>query len=364
MSPSLWSRVKQAQIVQVLVVYAGASWLVLEIASVFIDEFGLPGWFFQATILLLLIGLVTLGTTAWVQMRAAESKTPESVRPPWEVDLVDIKETVARGRLPRLTWGRTALVGVMAFCLLFGFAGLFVLFNPPTGSSGTPAPSESVAPGVAVLPFRAVGPEMDFWREGIIDLLVPDLDGVAGLRAVDPRNVMSRWRRAFGEAAEAPDRDAALAVADEAGASFAVIGSAVALGGGAVRLAAEVFDTGSRESLGRAQVEGVADSILSLVDDLSVEILRTRVLPEGTDIPQLDLRSVTSRSLPAIRAYLEGEQQYRLGKWRAAHDSYSRALEADSMFALALYRLNIVEGWDGDPVTIGTDEGLRAAELS
>lgn len=364
MSPNLWSRVKRAQIVQVLVVYAGASWLVLEVASVFIDEFGLPGWFFQAAILLLLIGLVILGTTAWVQMRAPESQTPASMRPPWEVDLVDVKETEARGGLPHLTWGRVAIAGIISFSLLFGFAGGFVLLNPPADDAGSPAIPASVAPGVAVLPFRAVGPDMDFWREGIVDLLVPNLDGVAGLRAVDPRNVLSRWRRAFGEAADAPDREAALAVAGETGASFAVMGSAVALGGGVVRLTAEVFDARSRESLGRAQVEGAADSILSLVDDLSVEILRTRVLPRGTDVPQLDLRSVTSGSLAAIRAYLEGEQQYRLGNWRAAHNSYSRALEADSTFALALYRLNIVEGWDGDPVTIGTDEGLRAAELS
>jgi hypothetical protein len=86
MSPSLWSRVKQAQIVQVLVVYAGASWLVLEIASVFIAEFELPGWFFQATILFLLLGLIVLGTTAWVQMRVAGSHSQPRMRPPWEVN--------------------------------------------------------------------------------------------------------------------------------------------------------------------------------------------------------------------------------------------------------------------------------------
>lgn len=315
MSPRLWSRVKQAQIVQVLVVYAGASWLVLEIASVFIDEFGLPGWFFQATILLLLVGLVILGTTAWVQMRGAGSRGPGGAASPWEVDLLDIKENVARGRLPRLTWGRAAVAGLIAISLLFGFAGLFVLLNPrPSGTSRPMTSAEPVAPGVAVLPFRTVGPEMGLLREGMVDMLTFNLDGVAGLRVVDPRGVLSRWRQAFGEGSTAPDRSAALAVAGEAGASYAVIGSAVALGGGAIRLAAEVFDAATLESLGRAQLEGAADSIHRLVDDLSISLLQTRVAQKGAELPQLDLSSVTTRSLPALRAYLEGEQQYRLGR--------------------------------------------------
>lgn len=39
---NLFSRLKQARLVHVLAVYAGASWLILEATGVFIEQLGLP----------------------------------------------------------------------------------------------------------------------------------------------------------------------------------------------------------------------------------------------------------------------------------------------------------------------------------
>ena len=49
----LLSRLKKARIVQVLVVYFGASWVVLQIAEILQEAFALPSWVLPFTILLL-----------------------------------------------------------------------------------------------------------------------------------------------------------------------------------------------------------------------------------------------------------------------------------------------------------------------
>jgi hypothetical protein len=54
---------------QILALYAGASWLVLQVVDVVKDNLGLPDWVFPFAMLLLLIGLPIIVATAVVQGR-------------------------------------------------------------------------------------------------------------------------------------------------------------------------------------------------------------------------------------------------------------------------------------------------------
>jgi len=60
---------------QVLALYAGASWVVLQVVDVVKDNMGLPDWVFPFALILLLIGLPIIVATAMVQGRRA----PETV---------------------------------------------------------------------------------------------------------------------------------------------------------------------------------------------------------------------------------------------------------------------------------------------
>jgi serine/threonine-protein kinase len=60
-------------------------------------------------------------------------------------------------------------------------------------------------------------------------------------------------------------------------------------------------------------------------------------------------RAATS-SLPALKAYLEGEALFRRSDFESAARAYHRAVKADSTFALAWGRLWLVQSWAGtDP---------------
>lgn len=348
-SPSLWSRLKDAHLFRVLVIYLATAWVVLQIVGLFIETMDLPRWTMPWTLVLLFVGLVVVLATAWIQSHPLmpQREAADEVPSDWEVDLGEIKESVARGRLPHLNWMRVILGGAFAFSLLFGFAGLYVVIQDRGRTfSPTEAIAEGAAPGIAVLPFTVQGEGLDVWREGMVSLLSTGLDGAAGLRAIDNRTVLARWDEHVPDTSTA-DLATALEVARATRASYAVVGSAVAIGRD-VRLVADVYDVANGQSLGRAQAEGAPDSVYALVDELSFGVLRTILKAPQEELPRLDLARVTTSSLSALKAFLDGESFFRRSNFEAAIPAYQRAVEADSTFALALARLAFTYGWTED----------------
>jgi class 3 adenylate cyclase/tetratricopeptide (TPR) repeat protein/TolB-like protein len=302
------------------------------------------------------------------------SRVLKGVRGEWRLFAVtscpaEAKSRHASGWLPRLGRRQAILVGLLAGGLLLGLATLQTLHRDrgsaaarpaaEVGDSGAPAVKAGTAPGIAVLPFTVTGPDLALWREGMVDLLSLNLDGAAGIRAIDPRTVLSKWRSDIGEDRDPADREAALQVARRAGGRYALLGSMVGSRDG-VRLSAEVYDLQSGALRGKAQVDGSPDSLLSLIDRLSVEVLRAGLVQGTAELPEPDLRRITTSSLPALKAYLEGEQEFRAHHFKEATAAFSRAVAADSTFAFALYRLSLQCGWEVD---IGCDPSVNYDSL-
>jgi serine/threonine-protein kinase len=89
------------------------------------------------------------------------------------------------------------------------------------------------------------------------------------------------------------------------------------------------------------------------------------VLSAGRTIGSVRRTSIGSKSVLALKAFLQGEQFYRRGLWDSALTRYDQAIAADSTFALALVRMALVLGWN--PPTTGAyeprDEYMRRATL-
>lgn len=327
--------------------YLGASWVILEVTATLQDVLSLPEWTAPVAFVLLLSGLLVILATAWAQShpalnaREAAGDVPDS----WEIEVRDIGRSIREGRLPHLTWARAIVGGAFVFSLLFGFAGLYVLLRE-TGTGPGPAPlaaESGAAPGVAVVPFSVSAPELELWREGLVDLLSTNLDGPGGLRGIDSRTVLARWSESVPDDTR-PDLSGMLAVARDAGGTWAVVGSLVGTSS-AVRLSADVYEVGSGAKLGTARAEGAAADIMALVDQLSVEVVRLLLGEEtGRDRVQ-HLSALTTPSLPALQAYLEGEAHYRRSEFQQAVDRFRAAVEEDSVFALAWLRLHDAYGW-------------------
>lgn len=229
------------------------------------------------------------------------------------------------------------------------------------------APGMAVAsvpvPGVAVLPFRTTGADPELWHEGIVDLLSYNLEGLGKLRKIDPVTVLAGWRRMGGSASNALTSDQAREVGRRLGSRYVVTGRAVQIGGD-VQLIAEVQDVATGTMRGAVRVTRSTDSTSALVDALTLELLRGHLLPTDGEYRPPSLSRATTTSLPALKAYLAGEREYRIANWKSAARQYQRAVEADSNFASAWFRLSSTCGWEGCPGQSGDEYTRRALELA
>jgi len=345
-NPSLWSRLKQARIVQVLLVYLGVSWGILQAVDVLQNTLALPDWVGPVAVILLLIGMLIILATAWVQsLPSTDAKEVAGEVPSdWQIAPKDLGRSLFSGKLPHLNWGRAVLGGAVALSLLFGASGLFVTL---TGNRPALGPSEAgasaAADGIAVVPFDVRGTDLEIWREGMMDLLTNNLDGVGGYRTIDSRTVMARWRRTVGDD-PAPDLEMALRAAGSTGARFALSGSVVGLGDD-VRLVANIYDLATGEELAQGSAEGPSGEVLTLADDLAVETMRALLQATGREGGDITAETMTTSSLPALRSFLEGERHYRRGEFAEAVQGYELAVDADPTFAIALIRLSEAYGW-------------------
>ena len=204
------------------------------------------------------------------------------------------------------------------------------------------AVAEGAAPGIAVLPFTVQGAGLEVWREGMVDLLSTNLDGAGGLRAIDSRTVLARWSEAAGRRRSAISRRRSRSAAGPARAMRC--SGAWSRSGDGVRLSAEVYDVEEAASSARARSKARRTACsCSSTGSRSRSCARSA----GTRPPPADvnLARATTTSLPALKAFMEGEVLYRRGDFDAAVPAYERAVEADSTFALANFRLSTAYGW-------------------
>jgi tetratricopeptide (TPR) repeat protein len=235
--------------------------------------------------------------------------------------------------------------GVFAFSLLVGLAGAYVLFKDrgETLAPTVAVASDDAAPAIAVMPFSVRGEGLELWREGMVDALSANLEGAGGLRTIASQTILARWEE-LGGGDEATDLSSQLDVARATGARYTLTGSVISTGSN-LRLSADVYDSASGEPLGHGQVEGAPDSMFVLVDRLSIAVLREMLSDEELRTSAMSLAAVTTPSLDALKAYLEAEAHYRRGDFESAVPAYERAIEADSTFAMANYRLENSYGW-------------------
>ncbi|MFN2567106.1 MAG: BTAD domain-containing putative transcriptional regulator [Gemmatimonadaceae bacterium] len=250
-------------------------------------------------------------------------------------------------RTPRY-WGRRWIVG--------GAAALAALIGGALTVSRY-APRRELDPNlVVVAPFDVLDPELVLWREGLVDVLSRNLDGAGPLRTVSPTIVVRRWR-GHSDFVSVAD------LARRTGARLAVFGSLLAAGPDSVRLQAVLVDVAAERRIAELELREASPRMDRLTDSLTVRLIRelSRTRPIGA----ARLTSFGSSSLPALKAFLQGEQFFRRSAWDSALAYYERAVSQDSTFVLALRRLSRTMSWQyPDRATLFAAYALRVGAVN
>ncbi len=324
---------------QVLGIYVVSAVIGYEAVQALVEGLGLPEWFPAFAIVLFIIGLPIVLATAVIQEGGpASTRSDPTLLPHAEAGIAGEAPGVRR----LFTWRNAIMGGVLAFALWGVIAAGWILIGGGVAREG----AEAVVTDpnvVAVFPFRTAGadPALGYLREGMVDLLAAKLNGEGGPRAADPRTVMSAWRRAVESEDEDLPQARAVELAEALGAGQLLLGEIVGTPGGVV-INASIVGVPGGQTRARASVDGPADSLPSLVDKLTAQLLALEAGEAGQR-----LATLTSTSLPALRAYLDGQAAYRRGAYREAERHFERAVQVDSSFALAALGLSAAAWWGG-----------------
>ena len=240
------------------------------------------------------------------------------------------------------------VLGVLAGVAVIG-VGTWIL----RGSPGPPLVHPSAA-SIAVLPLVSATSDTALTRLGR-DLAVTisaSLDGVGGVETADRLRVAN-------ETAESPGLSPAegAELARRLGSGSLVRGTLVRAGEN-VRLDLGLYgSTGLAPLAGGITVTGNRDSIGALTDSVTWSLLRN-IWRRG-EPPSPSLAAVTTRSLPALRAFLDGERALGANRWDEASLAFRSAIEADSTFGLAHFRYALTRFWTLEPLEPAELETLR-----
>jgi len=230
------------------------------------------------------------------------------------------------------------LIGAGALALTLGGVALALARGdgPPRGIN----PRHSML----ILPFDNLRGDrtVDWLREGSVNMLSLNMSQWNDLSVVDHErlhDLLSHRKLAV----DAPiGLEMARQLARDAGVWTVVLGD-FTRSGDSLHLAARVYDVASGERIDVAQVDGPSgEDPRPLYDELAARLLDLSGAPGDV---RSNLSLLTTRSLEAYRAYLRGIDLLNQWELTSAETEFRHALNEDSTFGLAYYKLALTRGW-------------------
>jgi len=200
---------------------------------------------------------------------------------------------------------------------------------------------------LAIMYFENMVDREDAERLGeiVTNLLITDLSESEYMRVVSSQRLYDILKLLGREGQKKINQEVATQVATKAGAKWMLLGNVLQVEPEIV-LTSQLVDVGSGKVAASQRVTGEAgEKIFSMVDKLTVEIKNDLSLPAvAQQEPDPSVADVTTHSPEAYRYYLEGMDYYNKFYLPEAEKSFKKALEFDSTFAMAYYRLVEITG--------------------
>jgi tetratricopeptide (TPR) repeat protein len=329
---------------QILAVYVGASWVILQVVDIVKDNMGLPDWVFPFALLLLLIGLPIIVATAMVQGRyaaliaAAQAAPIDSQQP-----APALPEPEAHHSL--LTWKNAIVGGGLALALLvLVTAGFMYMRGSGIGPVGSLVAKGMLDERSPVILTDFIADDAGLSRAATQAFRV-DLSQTKIVRVLEPSAYAGALERMQRDPAAPLSVEVAREVAVREGIPAVITGEIVEAGGSYV-LTASVIAAPDGSVLASHRETAKDDSdIIPSIDRLSRRI-REKIGESYTSLrADPPLAAVTTASLEALKLYSEAlEAIEREGATGAGIPLLEEALAIDPEFASAWRKLGVQIG--------------------
>ena len=208
-----------------------------------------------------------------------------------------------------------------------------------------------------MLPFDNLRDDrgVDWLRDGSVSMLGLNLSQWNDLTVVDHERVHDLLAKHRLRTGDDVGLDMARRLAREAGVWTVVLGD-FTQAGDSLHLAARVYDvaTGERVDVARADDRPGSD-VRPMFDDLAAKLLDLSGAPNEV---RVGIARSTTASLEAYRAYLAGVEQLNRWDLAGAERDLRRAIQIDTTFGLAYYKLALTRGW-----LVGTGDSTADAAI-
>jgi TolB-like protein len=327
---SFLEELKRRNVIRVAIAYGVASWFILQLADVVLENIGAPGWVMQTVMLVLAVGFPLVVIFAW-----AFEMTPEGLKKEKDVDRTQSITSVTGRKLDRM------IIGILTVTVAYLLIDKLVLTdsNPTPTETAQSAPIETEipidsGPSVAVLPFINMSgdKENEYFSDGLTETLLHMLAQLPDLRVAARTSSFAFKGKDTGIA----EISKTLGVAH-------VLEGSVQKSGNRVRITAQLIRANDGFHVWSQNYDRNLDDIFAIQDEIAKDVasaLDTSLLG-GSNQPTL---SVNTSNLTAYESYLRGLEQQAIFSYSSleiAENHFKQALAHDPAFTdarLALIR--------------------------
>ncbi|MEE9571698.1 MAG: protein kinase [Candidatus Neomarinimicrobiota bacterium] len=275
-------------------------------------------------------------------------------------DLIELKSGTFKRRIKKLSWlpviskklNRAWYIGGFIAILLIGLVPLMQFIS---GVSGF----EQVINSLAVLNFDNIQEPSDPNRLGQIlqELIIADLTEIPNLKVFSSQRLFDIQKQLGSDNRNSIDPSLATGIAQEAGAKTMLTGNIIQTGNKII-LTSQLVNTSDGSIIKSHQVEG--DDIYSMVDELTAQIQYDMQLPIGEGEPvDLAVADKTSSSVNAFQYYFIGIDYFNDSHFKEAIVEFNNAIEIDSTFSSAYYKLALAQWWSQSEMDNETIENAQ-----
>ena len=165
---NFWQELKRRKVVRVIIVYAAAAYVILELVSIIAEPFGLPEWTLKLVFVLLCVGLIISIILSWVY-----DITPEGVQK---------TKPAGKGSEPKIEKPSSntgwKIVTYISIVIILGLLMINIFSRKKK--------PEETEKSIAVLPFENLSSDEEnaWFSDGITDVIINQLSKISSYRVI------------------------------------------------------------------------------------------------------------------------------------------------------------------------------------